>query len=223
MKTKLIQTEVYLLLVSEVLNLADSSYVYNSLSGLGVYLHDEEFGDGLIVMYHSQKQEVCEDRKNITSVLGYYTLTKEAKELDLPQLPSFNSVDVRDLALDFVDPHENVYGQVNAFEAGYKAAQSSNKQYSLEDMKKAIAMAKEGKLSFKFDNEGIVYKHTQEEIIHSLSTQQLPKEFECSYVKYCSTGRKCDNKGNNCDEAILKLKTITNARGKQEIQGKFIW
>lgn len=85
-------------------------------------------------------------------------------------------------------------------------------------MRKAIEMARKTFPTDKLSCD----RYSTEEIIQSLSTKQLPKEFECRYDKYCSTGRKCDNKGNNCYEAaILKIKTITNQQGKQEICGTY--
>src|SRR5690606_13674129 len=57
-----------------------------------------------------------------------------------------------------------------------KAAQS-DKQFSLEDVKKAIEMAREYDF-VQFTNGETEYKYTEEEIVQSLSTQQTyPKEF----------------------------------------------
>ena len=66
----------------------------------------------------------------------------------------------------------------NALNILKKAQFLNDKKFSLDDIKKAIEMTREGKSSFKFDNEGIVYKYTEEEIIQSLSTQHLPKVFD---------------------------------------------
>lgn len=86
-----------------------------------------------------------------------------------------------------------------------KAAQP--KQFSLEDVKKAIEMARE-------------IRYSTEEIIQSLSTQQLPKEFIPEYesdFNSCYCTRDICN-GNNCPK---KLKTITNSEGKEELVGTY--
>lgn len=130
-------------------------------------------------------------------ILAYYPLTKEAKELDLPLLPNpFEKEIDEDINIkaekyawrvrnDFsiaLPANELVKSSKRDFIAGYKSAQAKG-QYSLEDMKKAIEMARD--VYWDIDNRGFSsntegdwsYKYTEEEIIQSLSTQQLPKEF----------------------------------------------
>src|SRR5690606_9167115 len=73
------------------------------------------------------------------------------------------------------------------FIAGYKAAQS--KQFSLEDMKKAIEMAREYEF-VQYTNGETKDKYSEAEIIQSLSTQQLPKEFVPTiFYRTSSSGR----------------------------------
>ncbi len=115
----------------------------------------------------------------------YYPLTKEAKELDLPLLPPFErEIDINEIAKQrAIDRkwHPNSMETrrvgneiIEAVKYGYEIAQS--KQFSLDDMKKAIEMAREYEF-IRFGGGDIESKYTEEEIIQSLSTQQLPKEF----------------------------------------------
>lgn len=71
MKTKLIQTEDYLLLIDE-----EAEIKQNELGWLG---------DNIIQPFRLRWQE-----KDWKKLLAYYPLTKEAKPLDLPLLPKFN-------------------------------------------------------------------------------------------------------------------------------------
>lgn len=155
-----------------------------------------------------------------SKIIGYYPLTKEAKELNLPLLPPFEEDEIERLADEYstsdkVHPADS-YISKQSFIAGYETAQS--KQFSLEDMKKALSEA------FKASQEG--YQITADEIIQSLSTQQLPKEFVPELESYC----KCREKGFKCGSlrpetdsyCISKyLKTTTNSEGKQGLVGTY--
>lgn len=108
----------------------------------------------------------------------YYPLNSEAKELDLPKLPPFEEDNIEKLALEEVTKISKkqflslgtLANIGDGFILGYKAAQTKEK-YSLDDIKKAIEMAQE------VDSDSVSSLYTKEEIIQSLSTQQLPKEF----------------------------------------------
>ena len=163
-------------------------------------------------------------------IIAYYPLTKEAKELDLPLLPNpfIEEIDENTylknighecfLQMKKLNPSGGIREFIRmAVEFGYKAAQS--KQFSLEDMKKAIKMAREQSEPY-YGGGGLVLpepiyedKHTEEEIIQSLFTQQLPKEFIPEYTEAVSSkwgyGAPID----------YILKTITNSEGKQELVG----
>ena len=104
------------------------------------------------------------------------------------------------------------------------------KQFSLEDMKRAIEMAREMK-----DDEGVFDVHSirgltevctydweerysEKEIIQSLSTRQLPKGFIPEYQRV----RDWDSRDINGDyNSKLQLKTIINSEGKQELVGTY--
>jgi len=173
-------------------------------------------------MGYNEKNEAC----------CYYPLTKEAKELDLPLLPNpfeeeplmKQASKLRELRGYHKDNH---YSFCGGFIEGYKAAQS-DKRFSLEDVKKAIQMAKtlvEGKQEFEIENilgssdgtYGISEKYTEEEIIQALSTQQLPKVFIPEYTNTNSYGSET----NGYDSGNFILKTITNSEGKEELIGTY--
>jgi len=119
-----------------------------------------------------------------------------------------------------------------------KAAQSKV-QYSLEDIKKAVGMARTLFEENMFDIEEIlgltevsthnmILKYSEEEIIQSLSTQQLPKEFKPIMV--CSRCLKPDDNDEDCWSAKEcsrntdfpdTFKTIANSEGKEKLIGTY--
>src|SRR5690606_31666740 len=128
--------------------------------------------------------------RGFQKIIAYYPLSKEAKELDLPLLPNpfeeeplmKQASELRELRGYHKDSH---YSFCGGFIEGYGAAQS--KQFSLEDVKKAIKMAKKG--YNEFGENGFLrhgFDFTEREIIQSLSTQQLPKEFIIKDMEYLS-------------------------------------
>lgn len=170
----------------------------------------------------------------------YYQLTKEAKELDLPLLPSFEvTKSIEHLAEEKadvecqIDSSLDYAGFYKGFIEGYKAAQS--KQFSLEDIKTVIKwlnknysliedelfepyIGKEDEVPDVFFHS--VYEEALNRGIQSLSTQRLPKEFIPEY-EWVSE----DYEPPGCDFPDRKevLKTITNSEGKQEIQGSYVY
>lgn len=184
--------------------------------------------ESIYLMGYNEKNEAC----------CYYPLTKEAKELDLLLLPNpFEEVDIEKLSKDYAMENTDSIGRNysdlrESFIEGYKAAQTKGK-YSLEDMKKAIEMAREADstdgtvdldvvLCFPgVDNSDLRIKWTREEIIQSLSTQQLPKEFimkkepiyeeryvseMSAYMPYCIGEKPW---------------IITNSEGREELVGTY--
>lgn len=101
--------------------------------------------------------------------------------------------------------------------------------FSLEDMKKAIEMAREYEF-IQFGGGDTESKYTEEEIIQSLSTQQLPKEFVPEYTLIKENGirelmkdefyQKFPEELPNC-VFEKKLKTITTSEGKQLLVGNY--
>lgn len=79
--------------------------------------------------------------------------------------------------------------------------------FSLEDMKKAIEMA----THINPNNTDRFY--SKEEIIQSLSTQQLPKEFIPEIEQYTQNYHK--------DIWYNRIKTITNSEGKEFLVGTY--
>lgn len=213
---KLVKNDLYLLLINEETEIdrKETLFIFESDTGLVNTINKEYKKNGF-------------DSK----IIAYYPLTKEAKELDLPLLPNpFEETDVEKLsekANGYAYYGKPLGEKYLAFKEGYKAAQS--KQFSLEDMRKAIEMARlmtDDGVGDVFDTEsisgltelctyGLRDKYSEEEIIQSLSTQQLPKEFiPDTEIGYAS--QELIDKGFMYEEV---LKTITNSEGKEVLVG----
>lgn len=172
-KMKLLQTKDYLLLIDEEAEVCRGQHRF--LNNKVEPIHE-----GHNYPYKGNK------------VIAYYPLNSEAKELDLPLLPNpFEEVDIKKLAENSWEGCDGCnetdeYFWKKGFMFGYNMAQS-NKQFSLEDMKKAIKMA-------TYINPSDTSRfYSSEEIIQSLSTQQLPKQF--SLEDMIAFGKKCFYKG----------------------------
>ena len=83
---------------------------------------------------------------------------------------------VEKLTYDYnLDAHENVYGQVNAFKAGYKA---NPNQYTQKDIEKAIKL---GKLKQELESGVFVKKYSNKQIleqINSISIIEVDEQFK---------------------------------------------
>lgn len=205
---KLLQTKDYLLLIDE--------------ESRGI-----EFGEIGVNMRHSNLEP---ETRNIggygsdkfywshKKIIAYYPLTKEAKELDLPLLPPFEEkIDMQEL---FYDNCKNLYDSIEeqnisklSFYKGYKAAQT--KQFSLDDMKKALNMLSDAYKKGYHRESDIDFKEA-DEIIQSLSTQQLPKNFIPEI-----DNEVLNSKWGYGSACISKIKTITNSEGKEVLVGTF--
>lgn len=222
-KMKLLQTKDYLLLIDEEAEIKEGDYLYNS-DYQKVVKTDIEYIRSL-----NSNKTLC---SIYNKIITYYPLTKEVKELDLPLLPN-----------PFEDKFEELFNKVDDSKVRYSTEESklwvayrngfkdcfeaqSKGQYSLEDIKKAIEMAREQDCS-NFEYYGFCEKsYTDEEIIQSLSTQQLPKEF--IPVDYYVCANCLEDKNNpkykTCHgnyRTIRQFKTIINSEGKKEIQGSY--
>lgn len=134
MKTELIQTKDYLLLVEKVYGFKVGDWNYEEDNTIPVYQFDYNIDE-----YPSNK------------IIAYYPLTKEAEELDLPLLPNpFAEASTKELA----------------------------KQFSLEDMRNMFILGGKHKMQ---NPDSFLIK--MEEILQSLSAQQLPKEFTPEIIK----------------------------------------
>ena len=128
------------------------------------------------------------------------------------------------------NPIKDIYakGIVDGFTEGYKAAQS-DKQFSLEDMKKAFQAGTQSGYEFcdlehyyneqesQLPDEEIPDEDEEfEEFIQSLSTQQLPVSFEPEYENHIKTN-------NDIGHVFIepKPKTITNSEGKIVLVGTY--
>lgn len=212
---KLITINNYLLLIDEEAEIKE-----NELGWDGEYF----------AYFRSRWQE-----KDWQKVIGYYPLASEAAPLNgIPLLPNpFKDEDTiaannsESLKGDFAPGEYQV--RRSYFLKGFNKARET-KQFSLEDMKKAITLARTGYgrdgnidieahlingAIYNYDNE-YVFK-TEGEIIKSLSVQLLPKEFIPEYSRYIP---------NNELDMITpvykyELKTITNQQGQLELVGEY--
>lgn len=221
---KLLNTGVYLLLIDEGAEIKTNDYFVNTIQEK---------------VYHYNIKNYNVDKEYLKLIIAYYPL-KEAKELDgLPLLPEpfkdYSLNRAKEFAFNKfketfdkypkggklpIDTLKDLLGV--GIETGYKFA-TKNKQFSLEDVKKAIEMAREGNFS-NYDHLGYIdWDNSEDKIIQSLSTQQLPVSFEPEYVG----GREYLAGVVGVNEIWVEypeeLKTITNSEGKQEIQGKYVY
>lgn len=222
---KLINTKDYLLLIDEEAEIKENTWYENKGE---LFLSDCKYDEG-----NNPNNSNPRVTNFNNSVIAYYPLIKEAKELDLPLLPNpFKENNIEELALnksmfpsdlfekmkkssqnDYLLEEEfgldnlTKYREVLGFIEGYKAAQS--KQFSLEDMKKAF------EAGANWQEGGTILYPDIHGFTQSLSTPQqtYPKEFipEIQCI--------LDIDGRTIVEK--KLKTITNSEGKEELVGTF--
>lgn len=195
---KLIKNDLYLLLIDEEtkINLID-----------------------LVYDWFNNQIRKYEDIGTGRKIIAHYPLTKDAQELDLPLLPNpFEKKCTEQIVAEFCRNSENVnYNNIKDkvhltflqedMILLYNQAQS-NKQFSLEDIKKAMEY---GMYKMKY--------HTieaQEEFIQSLSTQRAPKEF---IPEYNLMNEGYDKPEDYPYQECKVLKTTTNSSGKIELVG----
>lgn len=224
---KLVKTNSYLLLIDKEAEIKENTWYENNGA---LFLSDEKYDDGnnpsnsnpIVTNYNS-------------SVIAYYPLTKEAKELNLPLLPPFEDINYDELEIKYYQELEekrlaaiNFKGQVagrhpdnlssreihvkvSGFIEGYKAAQQSDKQFSLEDMETLMEEALNWWGGGR-DKDIRDSKEFFEKYIQSLFTQRMPKEFIPEYEigVYPKTGKQAK-----------RLKTIINSEDKQVLVGNY--
>lgn len=100
----------------------------------------------------------------------------------LPELPPFEEIDIEKLAMEYAGKQRYwSQGVSNAFIAGYKAAQSKSKQFSLEDMEAAFE-AGDAACIHRVVQQRTDYM-TFDKFIQSLSTQQPSQQFTLEDIK----------------------------------------
>lgn len=173
---KLTQTKDYLLLIDEGAEIKENTWYENK----GVlFLSDCKYDKG-----NNPNNSNPRVTNFNNSAIAYYPLNSKAKELDLPLLPNpfekDNIVNEVERIFNEGDINHELYNEkeiCNAYKAGiYDGYKAASKQFTLEDMKKAIEMATEMLPNLR-EEDGYYLKHSAEEIIQSLSAQQLPEEF----------------------------------------------
>ena len=200
MQTKLIQIKDYLLLIDEEAEIQKGD--------LKICLNDN------YISKYLSKQNIESDTKcsDCKKIIAYRKLNEKAKELDLSLLPPFeDSFNITKWAKEeHKYNHRNIdeLSFILGCEVGYEKSQS--KQFTLEDMIKAYDEGCSEK--FKRTGEAVL----REEFIQSLSTQQLPKEFEPRvYPKYT----QYDGFEEDDEIPVMTPMTFTNLEGKQELVG----
>lgn len=239
---KLVKTDLYLLLIDEEAKIFQMDY----------YI-DNEYNTVFKATLSSDQYKGCK------KVIAYYPLSKDTQELDLPLLPNpfekevdcwlfsafendskyknnepfyskvfFDHAEMKTFSTKHSFENKSKFPNYVSNYWKYKAAQP--KQFSLEDIKKAIEMAREADsiddivdlhivLNYpNADNSDLRIKYIEEEIIQALSTQQLPKEFIPEYDLM--------NEGYNKPEdypyqECKVLKTIVNLEGRKELMGTY--
>lgn len=164
-------------------------------------------------------------------IIAYLPINSEAKELEgLPLLPPFENDNGLEKSLNKYIKDLHSQEECIGFIDGYKAAQKSKGQYSLEDIKViAIKFAEHCKslelLGNHVTNYEELYDDSIKEIgIQSLSNQQLPKSFnpepnDIGYMKNADimVGKKL------YDKIMSPFKTIINSEGKEELVGNYVY
>lgn len=203
---KLTHTKDYLLLIDSEAKIKEGDYFLNIVQK---------------EIYHNHIKNYNTNKYYLKLIIGYYLLREGVEELNLPLLPSPFEDNNEKTSDNFNEQlWENYRKSLNrqmsqlereAFVAGYKAAQYKQGLYSLEDIKKAIEMAREGSYFEGYDGFSSEYefKKTEQEIIQLLSTRQYPKEFIMEEVE--------------TNSPIPQFKTIRNIEGKFVIQGTYKW
>lgn len=250
---KLITTKDYFLLIDEEAEKQFNNYVNNidnsgisritALKSAYIQLINVATGVEGAIGYYQQSE--------VEKIIGYYPLTKEAKELDLPLLPNpfEEKVDIIIQARNFnkqvKNPHSNYDKEYQVWERAYiegfdDGLTQSDKQFSLDDMFSFAIFCCDKHVLDDSDKDNIKWVSAFSKRPHltnqqmfdnwqSPSTQQLPKEFIPEYNK--CTGMCMivahDHKGEDEESCFLtccrraELQTITNSEGKEELVGTY--
>lgn len=218
---KLIQTKEYLLFISEKREPFNvGNYGLNRFDKR-VTLCNEE--NRLSIEEHWRK------------IYAYFPLTNYSKELDLPLLPNpfEEEVNIEKLAEKAFplpikihnrgaqyhthlgrNPYKGLKKWIKAYTAGYKAAQSKQEELLL----KAFRAGRKYEDVYGFAEDEVKFLNKEEDLIQSLSTQQLPKEFIIAGV-----GERVviGHNGFQNEFGNIIYKTVINSEGKQVIQGTY--
>jgi len=231
MKTKLIKTEGYLWLVDLEAEIKENDYFYSPA------LQEVLFASRDMLSWNFDKSQ---EQKGWLKCLAYFPLQSDSKVLDLPLLP--NPWRERIDPDDIVEELDNKLVRYSTEESdlwnawqigvkdGYKTAQLKG-SYSLEDMERAIDMSRKANsdqgvidldaiypYSDDFTNINTVY--TRYEIIKSLSSPILPKDFILS-----NSGNSIvvGHNGLNNEFGTLIYSVTFNENGKSVIEGEYVY
>lgn len=177
---QLIITKEYLLLIDEEAKIKYNNYYWHKLQANSIFKAD---------MREPFKNASESTKKDCSLIIAYRPLTKEAKELDLPELPPFDEE-----SESFTMTHEelrqifdagnagsggSMYNRVRKYN-GYDDFRNKNskffkelkpKQFSLKDVENAFYMG------WIMRKEGSTFPIEKQNYIRSLFTEKLPKEF----------------------------------------------
>jgi len=215
---KLITTKGYLLLIDEKAEINFNDYwIYNN--------PNTTFSE-VIVRSKMTEQEwfsKLHDRSYYKKVIAYRPRIEEAKELDLPLLsdPFKFKQTIEEIIIRRFKNHANQYGWPSkSFKekvTNYLKAAQSNKQFSLEDIRKAFRAGRNYENEYNYE-----YAPDEDEYIQSLSTQQIPKEFVPEYIKTKEV-KSFEFDGTEEGELLWKrkLKIVINSDDKPELVGTY--
>src|SRR5690606_6310581 len=120
-------------------------------------------------------------------IIAYRPQTEEAKELDLPLLPPFEN-NIESIIKDCFGTndnskillHELTHDDLRTLaKNGYEYGKRQSKQFSLEDVEKAIEMVRE---EHGWSDNSMEYTYYKEEIIQQIRQSRLPKGFEPEFI-----------------------------------------
>lgn len=221
---KLINTGTYLLLIDLDRKVSQDDYIIR-LSNNEIDTANDEWDEDI----HEDWKFIC----------AYYPL-KEAKELDLPVLPNpFEKFNLENwLKQNFpYDSEEfgtqelsNVLRERRLCEIGFLKAKEIYRPkqlgkihfaFSLEDMRKAFEIG----LYNNVDDNSYKLREVFDNLIQSLSTQQLPKSFEPDYEYQLPDGTwhwLLNTRKNGADKHKLPIRLrTTNSEGREIIKGTY--
>lgn len=178
--------------------------------------HIDKFSNDEFIVVQSNENNQVSIAEHWGEIIAYYPQTNQAKELDLPLLPNpfeseYNANQIIEMLLNVCKSSYPLFEDWIEYKEAMKyQTQSQSKQFSLDDIKKAIQMARDLRTLFPSND----YKYDEDEIIQSLSIQKRPKWFIPEIIIINQDYRF--DKGQR-----EELKTITNSEGKLELVGTY--
>lgn len=237
MQTKFIKTEDYLLLVGEnkFMKKGDK-FLFTFITNEICTFKSETLADFLTTENDSRNNRSCHKilahlpLNNAPILEGVDLLPELDNGLDKLSKDLFSTplkIKKRGVKNNFLNPLKGFKKWDIAFKAGYKAAQA--RQFTLEDLEKAIELAREMDYS-NYEYYGSCEKtYSKEEIIQQIQQSKLPVDFVCQFdtiiSKHIPYPKELEVVGQGYElgypvtEKVLK--TIPNPQGQKVVQGEY--